>query len=197
MYIKWKGKISAISSVSVKMVPCQYRGVSFHKLKLTENGAWICYNIHLYIVFSGVINYPSMPQLQFNSGLLVIPSSRYTVVEVRRVRNYIPKLVWVWLLIHDLSFINSLRPSDAIWRHRSGSTLAQVMAWCLTYGTKPLPEPMLTYHLNWNLPGANELKQSNLPNTVLASHTEARTHNDNLSCLPTYGSVSNVSDKIG
>ena len=28
--------------------------------------------------------------------------------------------------------INSLRPSDAIWRHRSGSILAQVMACCLT-----------------------------------------------------------------
>ena len=29
------------------------------------------------------------------------------------------------------SWINSLRPSDAIWLHRSRSTLAQVMAWCL------------------------------------------------------------------
>ena len=28
--------------------------------------------------------------------------------------------------------INSLRPSDAIWRQRTGSTLAQVMACCLT-----------------------------------------------------------------
>ena len=28
--------------------------------------------------------------------------------------------------------INSFWPSDAIWRHRSGSTLAQVMACCLT-----------------------------------------------------------------
>ena len=28
--------------------------------------------------------------------------------------------------------ISSLRPSDAIWWHRSGSTLAQVMACCLT-----------------------------------------------------------------
>ena len=28
--------------------------------------------------------------------------------------------------------INSLRPTDATWRHRSGSTLAQVMACCLT-----------------------------------------------------------------
>ena len=29
-------------------------------------------------------------------------------------------------------WLNSLRPSDTIWRHRSGSTLAQVMACCLT-----------------------------------------------------------------
>ena len=28
--------------------------------------------------------------------------------------------------------ITSLRPSDTIWRHRSGSTLAHVMACCLT-----------------------------------------------------------------
>ena len=28
--------------------------------------------------------------------------------------------------------INSLWPRDAIWRQRSGSTLAQVIAWCLT-----------------------------------------------------------------
>ena len=28
--------------------------------------------------------------------------------------------------------INSLRPSDTMWRHRSGSTLAQVMTCCLT-----------------------------------------------------------------
>ena len=28
--------------------------------------------------------------------------------------------------------VNSLWPSDTIWRQRPGSTLAQVMAWCLT-----------------------------------------------------------------
>ena len=32
----------------------------------------------------------------------------------------------------DLSGINSLWPSDAIWWQGSGSTLVQVMAWCLT-----------------------------------------------------------------
>ena len=36
-----------------------------------------------------------------------------------------------------------------VWWHRLGSTLAQVMAWCRmlgAYGTKPSPEPMLSYH---------------------------------------------------
>ena len=33
---------------------------------------------------------------------------------------------------HLLRWINSLWPSDAIWRHISGSTLIQVMACCLT-----------------------------------------------------------------
>ena len=33
---------------------------------------------------------------------------------------------------HCIDPVNSLWPDDAIWRHRSGSTLAQVMVWCLT-----------------------------------------------------------------
>ena len=67
-----------------------------------------------------------------------------------------PQPVWVWEILSMLSYcslqdkdlglmdvrssklsklggsFNSLRPSDAIWRHTSGSTLAQVMACCLT-----------------------------------------------------------------
>ena len=33
---------------------------------------------------------------------------------------------------HQIIVINLLGPSDDIWRHRAGSTLAQVMACCLT-----------------------------------------------------------------
>ena len=53
---------------------------------------------------------------------------------------------WFQLLLNHIYFMNSLWPTDAIWRHRCGSTLAQVMDWCLHDGTKPLPEPMLTSH---------------------------------------------------
>ena len=39
----------------------------------------------------------------------------------------------IWIITESLlKYINSLRPSDAIWRHISGSTLAQIMACCLT-----------------------------------------------------------------
>ena len=46
-------------------------------------------------------------------------------------------LLSVVLLYHILPYklnnsVNSLWPNDAIWRHRSGSTLTQVMACCLT-----------------------------------------------------------------
>ena len=40
--------------------------------------------------------------------------------------------------------INSLWPSDTIWRHKSGSTLAQVMACCLTAPSHYLNECWLT-----------------------------------------------------
>ena len=39
---------------------------------------------------------------------------------------------WLQLLLNHKYFINSLWPTDAICRHRSGSTLVQVMDWCLT-----------------------------------------------------------------
>ena len=39
----------------------------------------------------------------------------------------------IWKCLQNAGhLINSLGPSDAIWRQRSGSPLAQIMAWCLT-----------------------------------------------------------------
>ena len=40
--------------------------------------------------------------------------------------------------------INSMQPGDAYMRHWTGSSLVQEMA-CHLFGTKPSPEPMLTY----------------------------------------------------
>ena len=44
--------------------------------------------------------------------------------------------LYIWNSVSQFTTVdndlNLLRPSDAIWRHRSGSTLAQVMACCLT-----------------------------------------------------------------
>ena len=57
---------------------------------------------------------------------------QFTTLEIRYVQFHL----WV-LSGHQqcetmCDWVNTLWPSDAIWRHRSGSTLAQVMACCLT-----------------------------------------------------------------
>ena len=97
----------------------------------------------------------------------------------------------------QLRGINSVWPSDAIWRHRSGLTLAQVMACCLTAlshylsqcwlitskvhwqsfegNFKKIPQPPFTkislemtyLKLNWNIPGANEFMKTRV---LLNSH---------------------------
>ena len=62
------------------------------------------------------------------------------------------------ICVTPAQWVNSLWPSDFIWQHRYGSTMAHVMAWCpysscndlLPDGTKPLHEPMLTNH-EWGL----------------------------------------------
>ena len=52
--------------------------------------------------------------------------------------------------------INSLWPSDAIWRQRSGSTLVQVMACCLTAPSHYLNQCWLTIsEVQWHSPAGN------------------------------------------
>ena len=52
--------------------------------------------------------------------------------------------------------VNSLWPSDAIWQHRSGSTLDQVMACCLTAPSHYLAQCWLIINeVLWNSPKGN------------------------------------------
>ena len=50
--------------------------------------------------------------------------------------------VWKKMLFAQ-AYFNSLWASGAIWQHKFGSALPQIMAWCLT-AAKPLPKSMLT-----------------------------------------------------
>ena len=60
---------------------------------------------------------------------------------------------WIYLImpygITRGQWINSLWPSDAIWRQRSGSTLAQVMACCLTAPSHYLNQCLLIISKVW------------------------------------------------
>ena len=46
--------------------------------------------------------------------------------------------------LYDHSHLSSLRPGDAYMHHWNGSSSVHVMACCL-FGTKTLPDPMMTY----------------------------------------------------
>ena len=68
------------------------------------------------------------------------PNCNASAVEIwERISNSSHTSLGMWLLIHSgikvkrgpSPSLNSLWPSDAIWRQRSGSTLARVMACCL------------------------------------------------------------------
>ena len=52
--------------------------------------------------------------------------------------------------------INTLWPSDAIWRHRPASTLAKVMAWCLMASSHYLNQRyFLISEVLWHSPESN------------------------------------------
>ena len=52
--------------------------------------------------------------------------------------------------------VNSSAHGDAIWWQRSGSTLAQVMAWCLTAPSHHLKQCwLLINEISWYSPGSN------------------------------------------
>ena len=62
----------------------------------------------------------------------------------------------ILLVIVHQPVLNSLWPSDAIWWHRSGSTLAQVMACCLTAPSHYLNQCWLIISkVQWQSPEGN------------------------------------------
>ena len=59
------------------------------------------------------------------------------------------------------NLINSLWPSYVIWQHMSGSTLAQVMAWCLMASSHYLNQCLLLLIMRvvlWHLPWINVIR---------------------------------------
>ena len=63
-------------------------------------------------------------------------------------------MTWDTLFFHFM--VNSLWPSDTIWRHKSGSTLAQIMACCLTAASHYLIQCWLVIKVVlWHTPESN------------------------------------------
>ena len=66
--------------------------------------------------------------------------------------NAVRYKIWWWNLRRNDSVIvsiNLLQPSDAIWWHKSGSTLAQVMPRCLTAPSYYLDQWLIISEVQW------------------------------------------------
>ena len=139
----------------------------------------------IFFLMAGINPLPEPMLTSHQWGLLIFISGYFH----RKFARYLPlvRLEEITATSPRGQWINSFRPIDAIWWHWSGSTLAQVMACCLSapshYLTnvdlssvrlsgihlraisQEIPQPpftkvslKITYlKLNWNLPGANEL----------------------------------------
>ena len=70
---------------------------------------------------------------------------RCTTISLFHITTFHKMIMQVVSPLYHITITRSLWHSDALWRHRSGSTLVQVMACCLTVPIKPwLPEPIPT-----------------------------------------------------
>ena len=73
-----------------------------------------------------VLDYHQLESWEQISVLIGIPSFSFKKMHLKMLFAKMAAIFSRW------RWFNWLRPSDVIWRHRSGSTLAQVMVCCLT-----------------------------------------------------------------
>ena len=80
-----------------------------------------------------------------------IPVGRNNISNVERNFIMVGAKIVNRTVMFTWSWLNSLWPRDTIWRHRSGSTLVQVMAWCLTAPSHYLNQYwLITSKVQWH-----------------------------------------------
>ena len=133
--------------ISLKFVP---RGLIENKSALIQTGAW-CWTGNM-----------SVPE----PVMTVIDTVYYKKIN-KKGKKWVPSKSlqpclnqWYQLVMpHTITrthWVNSLWPSDAIWQYGNRSTLAQVMAWCLT---APGHGPMLANHRQGPIAWGHYLKK--------------------------------------
>ena len=85
------------------------------------------------ILFSNIVDYNwDIPTWNWSYKIKVYSALRTLMPWCFSTRASVTTVLSMHPCVSSSIGVNSLWPSDAIWRQRSGSTLAQVMAWCLT-----------------------------------------------------------------
>ena len=127
----WHGSVLAQVLACCLMAPNHYL-----------NQCWLM--IYIYKIFGKLVScrtyiLSDMLYLKFTWTNADLSSKVFLGIHIRTISQVFMNLVCKYYLFRDYTFkinntsshwVNSLGPSDAIWQHKSGSTLAQVMVCC-------------------------------------------------------------------
>ena len=123
---------------------------------LTSNNTTSCPNISKYMLCEGSVDKKSHLKLHGQSRL---PEH---LIHYDRCRGCGFKILCskVFMRTDFNKQFNSLWPSDTIWRHRSESTLAQLLACCLMAPSHYFKQCwLIMYEVQWQSPGGNFTKE--------------------------------------
>ena len=159
-------RLTPVRSVPIISLPANTWSKRLHGMKLYLNPAMLCkMSFYLFQLMGDRVTHICVNKLGhqimacclislkplFDPMLLIGPREQIPMkFELKFVCFHSRKCVKCHLVSGSHFFsqpqcVNSLWPSDTIWQHRSGSTLAQVMACCLRAPSHCLSEPMLIY----------------------------------------------------
>ena len=100
---------------------------------------YMCKNICFNIEYNNALYVVSCKRLQLRMKMFAFTSMNrkfsFYKYEIKSQLFVTDSMIFLFRFSNKFShrvFINTVWPSDVIWRHRSESTLAQVMACCLT-----------------------------------------------------------------
>ena len=150
---------------------------TFKRLFLNEN-VRISIKISLKFVPKGPINNnPALVQIMawrrsgdkpLSEPMMVSLLTHICVTRPQWVKRFcstciISVITKAYSMSYDKTSLNSLWPSDAIWQHRSGSSLAEVMACCLAASSHYQSQCWLSVSIVlWHSPESNSTRSAKL-----------------------------------
>ena len=127
-------KTNLTDALQRKCINMTNRNIKYSKFSrnVKHNSSNMNYHVQFFVsnLISMALEFWILIKITYHAQMLIMELIIQFLCILSAYVTIVPMVTWYWG--NQLILLNSLRPSDAIWWHRSGSTLAQEMACCLT-----------------------------------------------------------------